>query len=87
MKLCPASALMLRLGRSGAGRMSPIGIFELRPDRHIGSCSTAVYPPLYDAFTGTRDLEANHTIQTPWFSASVTVEKEIPSDIGSTSLR
>jgi iron complex outermembrane recepter protein len=47
-----------------------------------GSCSPGVYPPNYNASTGTWDLEGNHTIQTPPFSASLTLEKEIPSDLG-----
>jgi len=41
-----------------------------------------VTPPNYNAVTGSWDLEGNHTIQTPPFSASLTGQYEIPTPIG-----
>jgi iron complex outermembrane receptor protein len=51
-----------------------------------GSCPAGVLPPHYDASSGTWDLRGNHTIQTPPFSATLTVQKEIPSDFGDFTL-
>jgi iron complex outermembrane recepter protein len=47
-----------------------------------GSCSAAVLPPNYNSATGTWDLRGNHTVETPPFSASLTVQEEIPSAVG-----
>lgn len=47
-----------------------------------GSCSPGVYPPNYDASTGTWNLQGNHTIETPPFSASLTIQQGIPSHVG-----
>jgi iron complex outermembrane recepter protein len=47
-----------------------------------GSCSAAVLPPNYNSATGTWDLRGNDTVETPPFSASLTVQEEIPSAVG-----
>ena len=47
-----------------------------------GSCPAAVLPPHYDPATGAWNLRGNNTVETPPFSASLTVQEEIPSAVG-----
>ena len=47
-----------------------------------GSCIGQAYPPNYDASTGAWDLRGNHTVQSPPFSSSLTLQQTIPSHLG-----
>jgi len=47
-----------------------------------GSCAGAALPPNYDSTTRTWDLRGNHTVYTPPFSSSLSVNYVIPAVIG-----
>jgi iron complex outermembrane receptor protein len=51
-----------------------------------GSCSAAVLPPNYNAATNSWNLSGDHTVETPPFSASLIVQEEIPSVVGTFKL-